>query len=175
MRKHRDALSVRALCGGGGGGADDLRRRRVCPGSFLRAANYGSRVPVDTTPGPAPVCRAPKTHPSAHHQDDELPTPRNVSTSATVVVRPSPPRRHPCNSLNPNTRTSITMSTCNWGISMVCKTMRSRVCATTGVSTPQADVDLKGPSPPSRRKAVKSLIQCRLTQCMYSLLNQAQR
>ena len=27
------------------------------------APNYGGRVPVDTTPGPAPVCRALKTHP----------------------------------------------------------------------------------------------------------------
>ena len=31
--------------------------------------------------------------------------------------------------------TSITMSTCNWGISMVCKTMGSRICATTGMSS----------------------------------------
>ena len=37
------------------------------------APNYGGRVPVDTTPGPAPVCRALKINPSAHHQDDELP------------------------------------------------------------------------------------------------------
>ena len=29
------------------------------------APNYGSRVPVDTAPGPAPVCRAPKK--STHH------------------------------------------------------------------------------------------------------------
>ena len=28
-----------------------------------QAHNYGGRVPVDTTPGPAPVCRALKTHP----------------------------------------------------------------------------------------------------------------
>ena len=49
--------------GGDGGGADDLWRRRVCPGSFLRAANYGGRVPVDTTPGPVPVCRALKKSP----------------------------------------------------------------------------------------------------------------
>ena len=28
-----------------------------------RASDYGSRVPVDTPPGPAPVCRALKTHP----------------------------------------------------------------------------------------------------------------
>ena len=27
------------------------------------APNYGGRVPVDTTPGPAPVCRALKSHP----------------------------------------------------------------------------------------------------------------
>ena len=27
------------------------------------APNYGSRVPVDTTPRPAPVCKALKTHP----------------------------------------------------------------------------------------------------------------
>ena len=27
------------------------------------APNYGGRVPVDTTPGPAPVCRAQKSHP----------------------------------------------------------------------------------------------------------------
>ena len=28
-----------------------------------QAPNHGGRVPVDTTPGPAPVCRALKTHP----------------------------------------------------------------------------------------------------------------
>ena len=38
---------------------------------------------------------------------------------------------------------------------MSCPNRRGN-CATTGVSTPQPDVDLKGPSPPSRRKAVKS-------------------
>ena len=31
---------------------------RVCPGTPTDAPNYGGRVPVDTTPGPAPVCRA---------------------------------------------------------------------------------------------------------------------
>ena len=30
----------------------------VCPAKRTAAPNYGSRVPVDTTPGPAPVCRA---------------------------------------------------------------------------------------------------------------------
>ena len=35
----------------------------VYPYAIVDAPNYGSRVPVDTTPGPAPVCRALKTHP----------------------------------------------------------------------------------------------------------------
>ena len=36
----------------------------VCPAKRTVAPNYGGRVPVDTTPGPAPVCRALKIHPS---------------------------------------------------------------------------------------------------------------
>ena len=35
----------------------------VYPYAIVDAPNYGGRVPVDTTPGPAPVCRALKTHP----------------------------------------------------------------------------------------------------------------
>ena len=35
----------------------------VAPYAIVDAPNYGGRVPVDTTPGPAPVCRALKTHP----------------------------------------------------------------------------------------------------------------
>ena len=46
-------------------------RRRDCPSRCMRAPNYGGRVPVDTTTGPAPVCRAPKNPP----------------------INPSPPRR----------------------------------------------------------------------------------
>ena len=42
----------------GGGGSDTVLQRRVCPGLCTLAPNYGGRVPVDTTPGPTPVCRA---------------------------------------------------------------------------------------------------------------------
>ena len=49
--------------GGGVGGSKDQWKRRVCPGSFLKAPNYGGRVPVDTTPGPVPMHRAPKSQP----------------------------------------------------------------------------------------------------------------
>ena len=35
----------------------------VSPYAIVDAPNYGSRVPVDTTPGPAPVCRALKNLP----------------------------------------------------------------------------------------------------------------
>ena len=35
----------------------------VCPAKRTVAPNYGGRVPVDTTPGPAPVCRALKNLP----------------------------------------------------------------------------------------------------------------
>ena len=53
------------------------------------APNYGGLVPVDTKPGPAPVCRALKLTPSAHQRDDELP-----QTKKTVGARQSSPRRH---------------------------------------------------------------------------------
>ena len=33
----------------------------VGPATSTVAPNYGGRVPVDTTPGPAPVCRALKS------------------------------------------------------------------------------------------------------------------
>ena len=51
--------------GGGGGGGSDLecKCRISVDNASLDAPNYGGRVPVDTTPGPAPVCRALKTHP----------------------------------------------------------------------------------------------------------------
>ena len=35
----------------------------VSPYAIVDAPNYGGRVPVDTTPGPAPVCRALKNLP----------------------------------------------------------------------------------------------------------------
>ena len=41
----------------------EARRTLVRCCSFLNAPNYGSRVPVDTAPGPVPVYRAPKNLP----------------------------------------------------------------------------------------------------------------
>ena len=45
-----------AGCGGGCGGSDTVLMTYLC----RYAPTGGSRVPVDTTPGPAPVCRAQK-------------------------------------------------------------------------------------------------------------------
>ena len=51
-------------CGGGGCGADNMYMDvSLSINHHGHAPNYGGRVPVDTTPGPAPVCRALKTHP----------------------------------------------------------------------------------------------------------------
>ena len=75
------------------------------------APNYGGRVPVDTAPGPAPVCRALKN--SSHHllittmscpmsarqracrqPCPGAPETTIFSTVATVRSRLAPPRRH---------------------------------------------------------------------------------
>ena len=56
---------------GGSGGSDGEYGGPVCIDdmsvhtSKRLAPNYGGRVPVDTVPGPAPVCRALKTHPNS--------------------------------------------------------------------------------------------------------------
>ena len=43
---------------GGGGGSDDSEHAVSVQSRAQDATNYGGRVPVDTTPSPAPVCRA---------------------------------------------------------------------------------------------------------------------
>ena len=50
--------------GGGGGGADVMLGVCVFVHTYQQnAPNYGGRVPVDTTPCPAPMCRALKNQP----------------------------------------------------------------------------------------------------------------
>ena len=49
--------------GGGGGGADGVNDERVSPCTPTDAPDYGDRVPVDTTPGPAPDVQDPKKSP----------------------------------------------------------------------------------------------------------------
>ena len=50
--------------------------------------------PCGHDPGPAPECRARKTHPIAHQRDDEPPDTAKTTTSATMGARLSPPRVH---------------------------------------------------------------------------------
>ena len=52
------------------------------------APNYGGRVPVDTTPGPAPVCRALKTHPISPRTAPsgvKLPPSHDMATQAPAL------------------------------------------------------------------------------------------
>ena len=53
------------LASRGGGGSERMFNEGVSPSKLTGAPNYGGRVPVDTTPGPAPMCRALKIHPSS--------------------------------------------------------------------------------------------------------------
>ena len=68
--KHPDAAREatwwfpRGGCGGSGGcGADHAFNEGVSPSKLTDAPIYGGRVPVDTTPGPAPMCGALKNPP----------------------------------------------------------------------------------------------------------------
>ena len=64
-RQHRLGSGGSGGSGGCGGcGSDTVLQRRACPGHCTLAPNYGGRVPVDTTAGPAPVCRTLKKHPN---------------------------------------------------------------------------------------------------------------
>ena len=103
--------------GGGGGGSDGDTDDDVSDDTDAEdAPDYGDRVPVDTAPGPAPVCRA---------LEIIAPSTRFMA-GATVGARLSSPRRHLWNSHHLQNR-----STRNWGISMVRKTMGNCLCATT--------------------------------------------
>ena len=58
---------------------------RVCPATSTVAPNHGGRVPVDTTPGPAPVCRALKTHPNTMMSCSSRRKPRQCNRGSTTV------------------------------------------------------------------------------------------
>ena len=96
-----------------------------------RAPNYGGRVPVDTAPGPVPVCRAPKKS-----TRQLISCPQRVSHQVQLWEHNRLLHDGTCGTRTTcTTGTSITVSTGNCGISMVNETMGISLCNATGMWT----------------------------------------
>ena len=91
----------------------------------------GRHVPVDTTPGPVPVYRAPKSLPLSSELHVTSP-----SAGATVGAQLSSPQQHQWNSHHLLIGASTTLSTRNWELTVV-RRQHLRICTTsaTGTST----------------------------------------
>ena len=128
---HRKETQTCLNLGGGGGcggcGTDDAVDDPSRMHLIMGAVSLWTQLPT------VYLCTRPLIIPtSAQHPDNELPHSTNFSTIATVGTRLSPPRRHPWNSLDPHTRDIDHHVHVQLGNLNGCKTMGSRICATTG-------------------------------------------